>query len=122
MQKTVYIKAIDAAAADTNSGYIPTHTFGKVKILVDWTSDGTGDGTLTFYGAVTNSATGRYLLGVAPELTGSIDADGAVTMGTTSSCIGYEVEGIHPYIYLDWNNAADVQAITVYIIGSERIG
>lgn len=120
MQKTVYIKAIDAATADANSGYIPTHTFNKMKILVDWTSDGTGDGTLTFYGAVKASSTGRYSLGVAPELTGDIDADGAVTMGTTSSCIGYEVQGVHPFIYLDWNNSADVQSITVYIIGSEK--
>lgn len=119
MNRTISIKAISAAAADANSGYIDTKNFKKIGIEVLWTSDGTGDGTITFYGSVDGS--NNYLLGVKPTLTGTIDADGAITLGTTSANLYYDIVGVHPYIYIDWNNSADVQAITVNIIGQEEV-
>jgi len=116
---TTPIRAITAAAADTNSGYVRTDRFKKIGIEVLWTSDGTGDGTLTFYGSADGS--NKYLLGVKPTLTGTLAVNAAVTMGTTSGKFYYDIVGVHPYIYLDWNNSADVQEITVNIIGQEEV-
>jgi len=118
MHNVTFITAINAAAADANSGFIDTSTFKKIGIEVLWTSDGTGDGDITFYGSV--DGTNKYLLGVKPTITGNIDADGVITMGTTSANVYYDIVGVHPYIYIDWNNTADVEAITVNIIGIEE--
>jgi hypothetical protein len=117
-----FLKIIPASAVDTNSGYVDTHNFAKITIFVDWTSDLTGDGTLTFYGSPNGDASSpsKYKLGVTPTLTGTLDSDGAITMGTTSGQFTYEITGVHPWIYLDWNNTADVQSITVYLLGKEE--
>ena len=120
MLNTTSKTVISAAAADTNSGYQDTSTFKKIGVEVLWTSDGTGDGTLTFYGSVNGDSTSRYLLGVKPTLTGTLAVNAAVTMGTTSGKFYYDIVGVHPYMYLDWNNSADVQAITANIIGQEE--
>jgi hypothetical protein len=53
-----------------------------------------------------------------PTLTGDRDADGAIAYTTTLVGL-YEIPGVHPYIFVDWNETTDPASFTADLIGCE---
>ena len=97
---------------------LKTDKMENMVLLVDYIRTGSSTGTITVYGAMDANANVKYAIGIAPTLTGSRDADGAIAY-TTSTTVLYEIPGVHPYIYIDWNEGVDGASITVDLIGTE---
>ena len=79
---------------------------------------GTGAGRLYVYGAMDANANTKYLIGFAPVLTGTRDTDGLVAW-TTSVNIMLQIYGVHPYIYISWDETTDPARCTVDLYGME---
>jgi hypothetical protein len=116
------IAVVPAHVSATATGAVVTKTatLSNICIVIDYTRvSGSGAGTMTFYGALDSSGTTKYKLGVHPMLTGTVDADGAITYGE-STCVGYYIDGCHQYIDLSWNEDTDPASVSSYIIGVEE--
>lgn len=115
----VVIRPSHVATTATSAVVTKTDTLRDVCIIIDYTRvSGSGAGTMTFYGSMDPDGTTKYKLGVRPMLTGTLDADAAITY-STSTCVGYTIDGVHPYIDLSWNEDTNPASVTAYIIGIE---
>ena len=118
MTKRVSVIPVHAAVTADSAVTVDTSTLSDMCIIVVYTRSGSSTGTLTCYGTLDLAATNSYVLGIKPMITGTIDGDGAVDY-TTSTTVGYTVEGVHQYIKLDWNEGTDGATISTYIVGLE---
>lgn len=109
---------INAATVDT-TGITRTDTYTDMMLVVDYVRTGTSTGTMTVYGAMDSGAVVKYAIGIMPSLTGSRDADGAIAYAV-STAVAYEIPGVHPYIYVDWNEGVDGATFTCYLMGVEK--
>ncbi len=117
MSRLITHRMITASLVDTTA-ILKTDTMEGMTLLVNYTRGGVSTGDLTVYGAMDADASIKYAIGIAPTLTGSRDADGAVSY-TTSTTVLYEIPGVHPYIYLNWNEGTDGATITIDLNGVE---
>jgi len=109
----------DKTATDLTQ-VVNTSLLSSIMVVVVYTRvSGSGAGTLVFYGTPDSTATSTYLLGVKPVLTGTLDADAAISY-TTSTTACYEIVGVHPYLNLQWTEDTNPASVTVYIVGWER--
>ena len=109
---------ITGALVDTTA-ILKTDKMTDLELLVQYTRvSGAGAGDMSVYGAMDSEGAVKYLIGFAPILTGTADTDGAVSY-TTSLTGLYEIPGVHPYIYIDWNETTDPAKFTVDLIGVE---
>jgi hypothetical protein len=109
------------ALVDTNSTVIKTDRFDNMFLAVKYERvSGAGAGRLYVYGAMDETASIKYLIGFAPVLTATRDTDGLVAW-TTSVNIMLQIYGVHPYIYVVWDETTDPARCTVDLYGMEDI-
>lgn len=97
----------------------PTHLMQNLSLAVEYTRvSGAGAGRLYVYGAMDALAATKYLIGFYPNLTGTRDTDGLVAW-TTSVNIILQIPGIHPYIYISWDETTDPAKCSVDLYGVE---
>lgn len=109
---------ITDALVDTTAS-LKTDKMEELELLVNYSRvSGAGAGTMTVYGSMDSEGTVKYLIGFEPILTGTRDTDGALNY--TTSLVGlYEIPGVHPYIFIDWNETTDPAKFTVDLLGKE---
>jgi len=119
MGRVAVLPVLNAATATDTSKVVRTNRLSDLMVVVVYTRvSGAGAGTLVFYGTTDSAATSTYLLGVKPVLTGSIDADASIGY-TTSTTVCYQIDGVHPYLNLQWTEDTNPASVTVYIVGWE---
>jgi hypothetical protein len=120
MAKVVTLTALDTVLATKTDSVVKTGWLSDISVVVVYTRvSGAGAGTLVFYGSTDSAAATTYKLGVRPFLTGSLDADASIDY-TTSATVCYNIDGVHPFINLQWTETSDPASITAYIVGYER--
>jgi len=117
MRKLMTKRLLDGVLVDSTA-IAKTDRWDNLLLIVNYVRSGSSTGTITVYGAMDANGVVKYPLGIAPVINGTRDADGAIAY-TTSSVAFYEVPGVHPYIYVDWNEGTDGATITVDLYGME---
>ena len=118
-KRLVVNKAVINAAAVDTTGVIKTDRYTDMMIWVTYDRvSGAGAGTMTVYGSMDVEGTVKYRIGIKPTLTGTRDTDAAIGYTTDLTAL-YEIPGVHPYIFIDWNNTGDVESFTIDLFGVE---
>jgi len=117
-RRTIINRVITDALVDTTA-VVATHLYEDISLAVKYERvSGAGAGRLYVYGAMDVNANTKYLIGFYPNQTGTRDTDGLVAW-TTSLNIVLQIPGIHPYIYLSWDETTDPARFTVDLLGVE---
>jgi hypothetical protein len=121
---TSVAKVLSGSTTDTTATY-SVKNCSNLTVMVKHTqtfTTGTQEGTLTIYGT-TDDGTTKYLLGVKPFITGTVDGNGAISYGTAEvGTYGYEVVGSHKTLYFNWDDTkvgTGDATISVWVIGKE---
>lgn len=111
---TACIKLFSAASASTSAS-VNVAGMRDISIIVDWARTASGSAAVVFYGTI-DSGTTKYLLGIKPMLTGTVDGDGSISY-TASETTGYEVVGQHEQLYLTVTHGGSGGSASVWVIG-----
>lgn len=119
MSKRVVMKNIINAATADATGCIKTDRFTDMLLYINYDKvDATGTGTLTVYGSMDDQGAVKYGIGFKPTLTGTRDTGGTVDLDPDLKDV-YEIPGVHPYIWIDWNETATATKISIDLYGVE---
>ena len=119
MKKNTVVHVIESSLVDIAKS-VDTSRLSDMVLVVHYVRGGASTGTMTVYGSLDPAGTVKYALGIMPILTGTRDADGAIAY-TTSTDVAYQIPGVHPYIFIDWNEGTDGATFSADIIGEEDL-
>jgi len=116
--KTVMQLIIDKST-DSVAKVVDVSRYDSLMVVVDYVRAASAEGTITFYSSLDDKGLVKCACGIAPVITGTIDADGAVAY-TTSTTVAYEIKNVHKYLYIDWSETAAGATISVWLLGKEK--
>lgn len=116
--KLIIEKIIDKVTADAHV-IKDVSRYDKVLLIVDYIRASSAEGTITVYSCADELGIIKAAAAIAPILTGTIDADGAVAY-TTSTTVIYEVKNIAKWLYVDWNETVDGATFSCWLLGKEE--
>jgi len=116
--KTVMQLIINKSEVSTTK-VIDVSRYDSLMAVVDYVRDGSAEGTITFYSSIDDKGIVKCTCGVAPVLTGTLAAAGAVAY-TTSTTAAYEIKNVHKYLYIDWTESVAGATVSVWLLGKEK--
>ena len=117
--RNIWTKVVDNVTGAT-TGVIKTDRLTNLMLVVKHTGDGVdSSSTITTYSSQDVKGNVKTAIGIAPSLTGSRDADGAIAYTTADAVTAFEIPGVHPYIWIAIAQTTAAFSYTVWIGGTE---